>query len=104
MRVEIINTGTELLLGRVANTHLGFLAQSLWGLGLRVERQVTVPDGAAIAEALAAAMARADLVIVTGGPGPTSHDITRAAAGAAVRQERVFPSPSLDRIAPQSAP
>jgi len=52
MRVEIINTGSELLLGRVTNTHLGFLAQSLLGLGLRVERQVTVPDGVAIAEAL----------------------------------------------------
>ena len=56
MRVEIINTGTELLLGRVANTHLGFLAQSLLGLGLRVERQMTVPDGAAIAEALREAL------------------------------------------------
>ena len=65
MRVEIINTGTELLLGRVTNTHLNFLAQSLFGLGLRVERQVTVPDGVAIAEALETAMARADLIVIT---------------------------------------
>ena len=52
MRVEIINTGTELLLGQVTNTHLAFLAQGLFGLGLRVQRQVTVPDGVAIAQAL----------------------------------------------------
>jgi nicotinamide-nucleotide amidase len=103
MRVEIINTGTELLLGRVTNTHLGFLAQSLFGLGLRVERQVTVPDGAAITEALAAAMARADLVIVTGGLGPTSDDITRAAAAEAFGRKLVFHPEILDGIAAKFA-
>ena len=61
MRVEVINTGTELLLGMVTNTHLGFLAQGLFGLGLRIERQVTVPDGVAIAEVLEEAMSRAEL-------------------------------------------
>ena len=90
MRVEIINTGTELLLGRVTNTHLGFLAQSLFGLGLRVERQVTVPDGVAIAEALDEAMHRAELVIVTGGLGPTSDDITREAAAEAFGKKLIF--------------
>ncbi len=49
MRVEIITTGTELLLGHVINAHPAYLAQGLFGLGLRVERQVTVPDGVAIA-------------------------------------------------------
>jgi nicotinamide-nucleotide amidase len=99
MRVEIINTGTELLLGRVTNTHLGFLAQGLLGLGLRVERQVTVPDGVAIAEALDEAMARADLIIVTGGLGPTSDDITRDAAAEAFGTKLIFHQEILDGIA-----
>jgi nicotinamide-nucleotide amidase len=99
MRVEVINTGTELLLGRVTNTHLGFLGQSLFGLGLRVERQVTVPDGVAIAEALDEAMARADLIIVTGGLGPTSDDITRDAAAEAFGKKLVFHQEILDEIA-----
>jgi nicotinamide-nucleotide amidase len=99
MRVEIINTGTELLLGRVTNTHLGFLAQGLLGLGLRVERQVTVPDGVAIAEALDEAMARAELILVTGGLGPTSDDITRDAAAEAFGRKLVFHQEILDGIA-----
>jgi nicotinamide-nucleotide amidase len=103
MRVEIINTGTELLLGRVTNTHLEFLAQSLFGLGLRVERQVTVPDGVAIAEALNEAMARADLVIVTGGLGPTSDDITRDAAAEAFGRKLIFHPEILDGIAAKFA-
>lgn len=99
MRVEIINTGTELLLGRVTNTHLGFLAQSLLGLGLRVERQVTVPDGVAIAEALHEAMARAEIIIVTGGLGPTSDDISRDATAEAFGKKLIFHPEILDGIA-----
>jgi nicotinamide-nucleotide amidase len=99
MRVEIINTGTELLLGRVSNTHLEFLAQSLLGLGLRVDRQVTVPDGVAIAEALDEAMQRADLILITGGLGPTSDDITREAAAEAFGRKLIFNREILDGIA-----
>ncbi len=77
MKVEVINTGTELLLGNVTNTHLAFLGQELFPLGLRVDRQVCVPDGPAIREALTEAFGRADVVLVTGGLGPTSDDLTR---------------------------
>src|SRR4051794_312291 len=77
MRVEVINTGTELLLGDVLNTHLTFIAQQIFPLGLRVERQATVPDGDAIRSALMDAFGRSDLVFVTGGLGPTTDDITR---------------------------
>ena len=77
MQVEVINTGTELLLGSVLNTHLRFLAQELFPLGLRVTRQVTVPDGPDIRNALLESFARAGVVIVTGGLGPTTDDITR---------------------------
>ena len=67
MKVEVINTGTELLLGNVTNTHLPFLGQELFPLGLRVERQVCVPDGPAIRDALLESFGRADIVLVTGG-------------------------------------
>ena len=77
MKVEVINTGTELLLGNVTNTHLPFLGQELFPLGLRIDRQVCVPDGPAIGAALKEAFGRADLVLVTGGLGPTSDDLTR---------------------------
>jgi nicotinamide-nucleotide amidase len=99
MRVEIINTGTELLLGRVTNTHLAYLAQSLLGLGLRVESQITVPDGVAIAEALDEAMARADIILVTGGLGPTTDDITREAVSEAFGKKLIFQQEILDDIA-----
>jgi nicotinamide-nucleotide amidase len=98
MRVEIINTGTELLLGHVTNTHLSFLAQSLFGIGLRVERQVTVPDGEAIADALAQAIGRAELIIVTGGLGPTSDDITREATSEVFGKKLIFHQEILDGI------
>ncbi len=80
MRAEVINTGSELLLGLVTNTHLGFLAAELRPLGIRVERQLTVPDGPAIREALEDTLSRPGVVLVTGGLGPTTDDITRETA------------------------
>lgn len=77
MRLEVINTGTELLLGNVVNTHLAYLGQTLFPLGLRINRQTTVPDGAAIRDAFFDAFPRSDILIVTGGLGPTTDDITR---------------------------
>jgi len=77
LKIEVINTGTELLLGNVVNTHLSTLGKALFPLGLRIARQTTVPDGEPIREALAEAFTRSDLVIVTGGLGPTTDDVTR---------------------------
>src|ERR1700761_2270277 len=99
MRVEVINTGTELLLGRVTNTHLGFFGQTLLSLGLRIEKAVVVPDGVGIAEALDESMQRADIIIVTGGLGPTSDDITRDAAAESFGRKLVFHQEILDGIA-----
>ncbi len=87
MKIEIINTGTELLLGSVLNTHLKFIAESLFPLGLRIERQVTVPDGSAIRDAVAETFGRADAVIVTGGLGPTTDDVTREIIAEMLGQE-----------------
>lgn len=79
MRIEILNTGTELLLGSTANTHGTWMGQELVKLGLRVQRQMTVPDGQAILDSLRETSRRSDVVLVTGGLGPTSDDITREA-------------------------
>ena len=103
MRIEVINTGTELLLGQVVNTHAAFLGQSLRGLGLRIDRAVTVPDGVPIAEALEEALSRADLIVLTGGLGPTSDDVTREAVAEAFGLELVFHREILEGIAAKFA-
>lgn len=77
MRVEILNTGTELMLGHVINKHLASLAEALFPIGLRVQRQVTVPDGEPIREAMLDAFPRCDVLLITGGLGPTTDDLTR---------------------------
>ncbi len=78
MFVELITTGSELLLGSTLNSHQQWIGRQLADLGLPVNRQSTVPDsGSAIAEAVADALKRADLIITTGGLGPTSDDRTR---------------------------
>ena len=78
MEIELITTGTELLLGRVLNTHQQWLGQRLADSGYTLSRQVTVPDnGPAVCEAVQTALGCAELVITTGGLGPTSDDLTR---------------------------
>jgi nicotinamide-nucleotide amidase len=78
MNIEIVNTGSELMLGRVLNTHQQWLCRRLADLGRVVTRQVAVADTAdEIRQAVREALCRADLVITTGGLGPTSDDLTR---------------------------
>jgi nicotinamide-nucleotide amidase len=78
VRIELINTGSELLHGRVLNTHQEWLGQQLVAAGYELNHQQTVSDtGAAIQAAVSEEIARSELVIVTGGLGPTSDDITR---------------------------
>lgn len=86
----MINTGTELTLGHVTNSHLVYLAQSLFGLGMRVTRQVTVPDGEEIKLAFQTAITRAHIIILTGGLGPTSDDITRDVVSAVMDKPLEF--------------
>lgn len=78
MNIELVNTGSELMLGRVLNTHQQWLCRRLADLGHVVTRQVAIADtGSEIQNAVREALSRADLVITTGGLGPTSDDITR---------------------------
>jgi len=78
MRIELITTGSELLLGFTLNTHVNYLATQLATVGLRLCRHATVGDDRAeLAATIADALARADILLITGGLGPTSDDCTR---------------------------
>jgi len=77
VKTIVINTGTEILLGDVLNTHLAFIAREIFQFGLRIDEQRAIPDGDAIQTALADVSSWAEIVFVTGGLGPTSDDITR---------------------------
>ena len=78
MNIELLNTGSELMLGRVLNTHQQWLCRRLADLGYVVTRQMAVPDTVPdIQSAVREALGRADLIIATGGLGPTSDDLTR---------------------------
>lgn len=80
MTAEIITVGDELLIGQVINTNQAFIAERVNGLGMRIGRMTTVGDDVeAIIASFAAGWERADVVLVTGGLGPTHDDITRTA-------------------------
>ena len=95
MRIELITTGTELMLGNTENTHAAWCGRELFKLGLRLARQTSVPDGEAIREALTEAIGRADVVLVTGGLGPTSDDLTREIAAEVIGLELVMDEEAL---------
>jgi len=77
MRVILLNTGTELLLGDVQDAHLAFIAREILPLGLRIEERRTVGDTEAIRHKLAELFPGCEILFVTGGLGPTADDITR---------------------------
>jgi len=98
MRIEILNTGTELLLGSTLNTHGHWMGGELLKMGLRVQRQVTVPDGDVIRDTMREAMQRCDALIITGGLGPTSDDITREATAEVLGIEMIEDEQALRTI------
>lgn len=88
MRAEILAVGSELLTPLRSDTNALWLTERLLELGIEVGARVTVADDAALlTSAFRAALQRADLVIATGGLGPTEDDLTREAAAAALGRE-----------------
>lgn len=80
MRAEVIGIGTEILLGQIANTNARWISERLAEIGVDVLRHQAVGDNVErIAEAVRLALSRADVVIATGGLGPTQDDVTREA-------------------------
>ena len=85
MRAEIVAVGTELLLGQIANTNARWMSERLAAIGVDVLHHQAVGDNLdRIVEAIGLAASRADVVILTGGLGPTQDDITRDALGVVV--------------------
>ena len=91
MRAEIIMIGTELLLGQIVDTNAAYLARELAELGFDVFRKVTVGDNEdRIVDAIANAMESSDVVITSGGLGPTVDDKTREAVARATNRKLVM--------------
>ena len=97
--VEILSVGTELLLGNIANTDAQMLSQGLSELGLNVFWHTVVGDNLQRAqEAVALAKQRADIIITTGGLGPTCDDLTKNVLAQAFGKKLVFDEDSAQRI------
>jgi nicotinamide-nucleotide amidase len=97
--VEIVSTGTELLLGQIVNTNASSLAKQLNELGMDVLFQSTVGDNRVrMAQVLTTALSRADIVITTGGLGPTQGDITKEVSADLLGLKLVLHEPSLQQI------
>lgn len=78
MIAEILSVGTELLMGQIANTDAQYVSRRLAELGIAIYRHTTVGDNPTrVKEALGEALSRADIVITTGGLGPTEDDLTK---------------------------
>jgi len=83
MVCELISVGTEMLLGNIVNTNTRFLAEKCALLGLSMYHQVTVGDNRErLAETIRTALKRSDIVILTGGLGPTEDDLTKEVCAA----------------------
>ena len=82
---ELLSIGSELTVGETRDTNAGELARSLTGLGVRVNRMTALPDELeAVSAAFRDGLMRADLVVSTGGLGPTPDDLTREAIASAI--------------------
>lgn len=91
MKVEILSTGTELLRGKNVDTNAAWLAQTLARAGLEVIHHQTVDDDLGrLVDAIKLAASRSDLLLMTGGLGPTEDDFTRAAVEEAFHRPLVY--------------
>ena len=98
-RAEILCVGTELLIGDIVNTNAAYLSRRLAALGIGVYRQSVVGDNPErLAADLRTALERADLVITSGGLGPTYDDLTKETAAAVFGRSMAMHEESLSRI------
>lgn len=99
MKAEMIAVGTELLLGQIVNTNAQFVSEQCAGMGIDVYFQTVVGDNVErIRSALTIAASRADVVICSGGLGPTMDDLTRDALAMHTGAELVMDEPGLQKI------
>ncbi|MBQ4258441.1 MAG: competence/damage-inducible protein A [Clostridia bacterium] len=99
MNAEILSVGTELLLGQTINTDAAYIAQELSGIGINLLYTTVVGDNPArLRGALDAAFSRSDLVITTGGLGPTEDDLTKETIAAAAGKKLVVDETAREMI------
>lgn len=99
MVMELICVGTELLLGNIVNTNAAYLAEKCAGLGLSCYYQSVVGDNAdRLRQMLCTALERADILILSGGLGPTTDDLTKETAANVMGMPLVMDAHSLERI------
>jgi len=99
MKAELISVGTELLLGNIVNTNASFLAEQCARLGLSVYYQSVVGDNKErLSETLKTALSRSDVVILTGGLGPTKDDLTKETVAEVLGRQLVEDAHSRKRI------
>lgn len=97
---EILCVGNEVLVGDVVNTNAAFLSRMLQEMGIaHFHQEVVSDDGEEVSRYLSQAFGRTDLVIMTGGLGPTYDDLTKESVAALFGKKLVLHQPSLDRIA-----
>lgn len=99
MVVELISVGTELLMGNITNTNARYLAEQCAGLGLAMYTQVVIGDNPGrLSETVRTALSRSDIVILTGGLGPTADDVTKKSVAEILGREIVRDAHSEERI------
>ncbi len=99
MTVEIIAVGTEILLGNIVNTNAAYLAEKCAGLGLSCYHQDVVGDNEErLMETLRLALTRADIILLSGGLGPTQDDLTKEAAAKVMGKALYQHEPSKEAI------
>jgi nicotinamide-nucleotide amidase len=100
MTVELISVGTELLLGNIVNTNANYLAQKCAELGFSLYYQITVGDNEGrLCEVIRAALNRSDILLLTGGLGPTQDDMTKEAVAKVFGRELSVDEASKEHIA-----
>ncbi len=99
MTVEIIAVGTEILLGNIVNTNAAYLAEKCAALGLSCYHQDVVGDNEErLAETLKMALSRSDIILLSGGLGPTQDDLTKEVAAKVCGKELYLHEPSREAI------
>ena len=99
MTAEIISVGTELLLGNILNTNAQYLSRELADLGITVQRESTIGDNhGRLADFVNEAKSRCDLLVFTGGLGPTADDLTKETVAACFGDELVFDASEWEKI------
>lgn len=99
MVVELISVGTEILLGNIVNTNAAYLSEKCAELGLSLFYQTSVGDNEErLLETIKTALSRSDIIILSGGLGPTKDDLTKETAAKAMNKQLYLHEESKERI------